>query len=118
MLRDSWHAGQRCSTDVTAHTCAPAGHLGDRLNLRYFLTAGMLASAILTCAFGAGQLLGIHKMWYFTAVQACAGECHATEFPWPPILLSKVSLHFVKRILSSAMPAELCYLWFPRKSHG
>ena len=88
MLPHSWHAGQRWQADLTAHSCAPAGHLGDRLNLRYFLTAGMLGSAALTCAFGAGQLLGIHKMWYFTVVQACAGECHAIDtrlqdsFPW------------------------------------
>ena len=63
ILPYSRHAWQRCAANVTAHTHAPAGHLGDRLNLRYFLTAGMLGSALLTCAFGAGQLLGVHTMW-------------------------------------------------------
>ena len=70
----------------------------------------MLGSAFLTCAFGAGQLLGIHKMWYFTVIQACAGECHAMEVPRPSALLSKD--FFVQRNATRT----LLYLWLPRLS--
>jgi hypothetical protein len=50
-----------------------AGHLGDRLHLRKFLAAGMLASAACVACFGATFFLEVHALWYFLAVQVLGG---------------------------------------------
>jgi OPA family glycerol-3-phosphate transporter-like MFS transporter 1/2 len=50
-----------------------AGHLGDRIHLRKFLTAGMLGSGMMVCAFGLADFLDIHNFWYFIVVQAIGG---------------------------------------------
>ena len=50
-----------------------AGHLGDRVHLRKFLTAGMLASAAAVALLGAAFFLDIHALWYFLAVQVFGG---------------------------------------------
>jgi len=39
------------------------------MNLRYFLTAGMLLSGLMTMAFGFGYLWNIHSFAYFIIVQ-------------------------------------------------
>lgn len=67
-----------------------AGHLGDRLNLRHFLTVGMLASAALTAAFGLGQAYQIHSIWYYIVIQVTAGV----------LLLPSAAQHRLKSMLS------------------
>eukprot|EP00850_Spirogloea_muscicola_P001918 SM000007S20878 [mRNA] locus=s7:701121:703294:+ [translate_table: standard] len=58
-----------------------AGAVGDRIDLRLFLAAGMAASGAAVCAFGAAQFLGIHSLAYFIAVQVVGGLLQATGWP-------------------------------------
>ncbi len=51
-----------------------AGHLGDRIHLRKFLTFGMLASGAMVCSVGLAFFLDIHSFWYFVVVQITGGE--------------------------------------------
>ncbi|KAG0559950.1 hypothetical protein KC19_10G141300 [Ceratodon purpureus] len=58
-----------------------AGHLGDRLDLRKFLSVGMLGSAFFVCLFGVGWLWDVHRLEYFLLVQMAAGLFQATGWP-------------------------------------
>ncbi|KAJ7520508.1 hypothetical protein O6H91_19G008500 [Diphasiastrum complanatum] len=58
-----------------------AGHLGDRVNLRLFLTLGMVGSGAFVCLFGMGYWWDIHVLWYFLFVQMMAGLFQATGWP-------------------------------------
>lgn len=51
-----------------------SGHLGDRLDLRHFLTGGMLGSGICVVLFGMAYIWRIHTLPYFIAIQICGGE--------------------------------------------
>ncbi len=50
-----------------------AGHLGDRLDLRLFLTVGMLGSALFVSLFGMAYFWNIHNILYFVFVSVIAG---------------------------------------------
>ena len=58
-----------------------SGHLGDRVDLRHFLTGGMLGSGICVALFGAAYLWNIHTMGYFVVVQIVGGLLQATGWP-------------------------------------
>lgn len=58
-----------------------SGFIAERVSLRYFLTFGMLFSAIFTYAFGLAKIYDIHSMWYFIIVQALAGIAQTTGWP-------------------------------------
>uniref|UniRef100_A0A0D9X4K5 Major facilitator superfamily (MFS) profile domain-containing protein n=1 Tax=Leersia perrieri TaxID=77586 RepID=A0A0D9X4K5_9ORYZ len=58
-----------------------AGHLGDRMDLRIFLSIGMFGTAIFTALFGAGYWLNIHNFYYFLVIQMIAGLFQATGWP-------------------------------------
>lgn len=58
-----------------------SGFVAERVSLRYFLTLGMLFSAIFTYMFGIAKTYDIHSLWYFVAVQALAGMCQTTGWP-------------------------------------
>lgn len=58
-----------------------AGHLGDRLDLRIFLTIGMVGTGLFTSLFGAGYWLNIHSFYYFLAIQMFAGLFQSTGWP-------------------------------------
>lgn len=58
-----------------------AGHLGDRMDLRIFLTIGMLGTAIFTAFFGAGYWLNIHNFYYFLVIQMISGLFQSTGWP-------------------------------------
>lgn len=58
-----------------------SGFVAERVSLRYFLTFGMLFSAIFTYGFGLAKTYDIHSMWYFIIVQALAGICQTTGWP-------------------------------------
>jgi len=58
-----------------------SGRLGDAVDLRLLLTAGMTLSALLTAAFGLAEPLGIHSLYYFIAVSALAGLFQSTGWP-------------------------------------
>ncbi|KAK4740680.1 hypothetical protein SAY87_024268 [Trapa incisa] len=58
-----------------------SGHLGDRMNLRIFLTIGMLGTGLFTSLFGVGYWLKIHSFYYFLVFQMLAGLLQSTGWP-------------------------------------
>ncbi|KAI8546690.1 hypothetical protein RHMOL_Rhmol07G0139500 [Rhododendron molle] len=58
-----------------------AGHLGDTLDLRLFLTTGMVGSGIFVGLFGMGYFWKIHVFWFYLAMQMVAGLFQATGWP-------------------------------------
>ncbi|XP_021765802.1 putative glycerol-3-phosphate transporter 4 [Chenopodium quinoa] len=58
-----------------------AGHLGDSLDLRLFLTTGMIGSGIFVALFGMGYFWNIHAFWFFLLMQMIAGLFQATGWP-------------------------------------
>ncbi|KAL8539894.1 hypothetical protein ACS0TY_001482 [Phlomoides rotata] len=58
-----------------------AGHLGDKLDLRLFLTTGMVGSGIFVGLFGMGYFWDIHNFTFYLAMQMVAGLFQATGWP-------------------------------------
>lgn len=58
-----------------------SGHIGDRMNLRYFLTVGMVGTGIFTSLFGVGYWGDIHVFYYYLIVQMVAGLFQSTGWP-------------------------------------
>ena len=53
-----------------------SGYLAERMDLRYFLSLGMILSAVLVWALGAAYVWNIHTLGYFIAMQVS----HVTIF--------------------------------------
>merc|ERR1719430_690990 len=53
----------------------------ERMNLRYFLSLGMIFSGISTWLFGFSYVVGIHSLWYLLFVQIVTGCFQATGWP-------------------------------------
>ncbi|CAG7886877.1 unnamed protein product [Brassica rapa] len=58
-----------------------AGHLGDTLDLRLFLTWGMIGSGFFVGLFGMGYFWDVHAFWFFLVMQMAAGLFQATGWP-------------------------------------
>ncbi|CAL2259125.1 unnamed protein product [Prunus armeniaca] len=58
-----------------------AGHLGDTLDLRLFLTAGMIGSGIFVALFGMGYFWNVHVFGFYLGMQMVAGLFQATGWP-------------------------------------
>jgi OPA family glycerol-3-phosphate transporter-like MFS transporter 1/2 len=58
-----------------------AGHLGDRVDLRVFLTVGMVGSGLFVALFGMGYFWNIHNFYYYLIMQMVAGMFQATGWP-------------------------------------
>ncbi|KAK9060692.1 hypothetical protein SSX86_021398 [Deinandra increscens subsp. villosa] len=58
-----------------------AGHVGDRIDLRVFLTVGMIGSGVFTVLFGLGFWLDVHLLGYFVIVQICCGVFQSIGWP-------------------------------------
>ncbi|KAK3040067.1 hypothetical protein RJ639_027793 [Escallonia herrerae] len=58
-----------------------SGHLGDRLNLRIFLTVGMVGTGLFTLLFGVGYWADVHVFYYYLIVQMLAGLFQSTGWP-------------------------------------
>lgn len=58
-----------------------AGHLGDRLDLRLFLSSGMIWSGVFVAMFGMGYFWDIHVFWFYLVMQMIAGLFQATGWP-------------------------------------
>lgn len=58
-----------------------AGHLGDRVDLRVFLTVGMVGSGLFVALFGMGYFWNIHNFYYYLFTQMVAGMFQATGWP-------------------------------------
>lgn len=58
-----------------------SGHLAERLNLRYFLSGGMLLSGLFTALFGLARYWEIHSLPYFIVVQILGGVVQSSGWP-------------------------------------
>ena len=58
-----------------------AGHLGDTLDLRLFLTSGMIGSGIFVGLFGMAYFWNIHVFGFYLVMQMVAGLFQATGWP-------------------------------------
>lgn len=58
-----------------------SGFIAERVNLRYFLSFGMLASGISCYLFGIARPYQIHSLWYFVFVQAAGGVFQTSGWP-------------------------------------
>lgn len=58
-----------------------SGHIGDRMNLRIFLTIGMVGTGLFTSLFGLGYWANIHVFYYYLVVQMLAGLFQSTGWP-------------------------------------
>ncbi|KAK9724446.1 hypothetical protein RND81_05G072600 [Saponaria officinalis] len=58
-----------------------SGHIGDRMNLRVFLTIGMLCTGLFTALFGLGYFFNIHNFYYYLIIQMLAGVVQSTGWP-------------------------------------
>eukprot|EP00056_Hartaetosiga_gracilis_P021083 m.22656 g.22656 ORF g.22656 m.22656 type:complete len:501 (+) comp8878_c0_seq1:56-1558(+) len=103
-----------------------SGHVGDRSNLRYFLTFGMIGCGMLCTLFGMGYFWSIHSLWYYLLIQGVYGVYQSTGWPsvvsvmgkWFPrgrrgLLMGIWNAHTsVGNILGALIPgAVLVYGW-------
>ncbi|XP_011311846.1 sugar phosphate exchanger 2 isoform X2 [Fopius arisanus] len=58
-----------------------SGFVAERVNLRYFLSLGMLLSGICSYLLGIAKPYNIHNLWYFILVQAMGGVFQTTGWP-------------------------------------
>ncbi|XP_017777420.1 PREDICTED: glucose-6-phosphate exchanger SLC37A2 isoform X2 [Nicrophorus vespilloides] len=58
-----------------------SGFVAERVNLRYFLSLGMLFSGVASYLFGIARSYDIHSMTYFIVVQIFGGICQTTGWP-------------------------------------
>ncbi|XP_044017680.1 glucose-6-phosphate exchanger SLC37A2 isoform X2 [Aphidius gifuensis] len=58
-----------------------SGFVAERVDLRYFLSLGMLFSGISCYAFGLAKVLNIHSPWYFFFIQAAGGVFQTSGWP-------------------------------------
>ena len=52
-----------------------SGMIADRLDLRYFLSGGMICSGIITMIFGLSKYWNIHSLIYYDAIQVSSNYC-------------------------------------------
>nr|XP_022899760.1 glucose-6-phosphate exchanger SLC37A2 isoform X2 [Onthophagus taurus] len=58
-----------------------SGFIAERINLRYFLSLGMLLSGLFCYLFGVAKSYNIHSFVYLLVVQALAGIAQTTGWP-------------------------------------
>lgn len=58
-----------------------SGHIGDRIDLRVFLTIGMLGSGFFTVVFGLGYFFSVHEFGFFLVVQIVCGLFQSIGWP-------------------------------------
>ncbi|CAA0836715.1 Putative glycerol-3-phosphate transporter 1 [Striga hermonthica] len=58
-----------------------SGHVGDRVDLRVFLTIGMVGTGLFTSLFGVGYWANVHLYYYYLIVQMVAGLFQSTGWP-------------------------------------
>lgn len=58
-----------------------SGLLAEHMDLRHFLTVGMLASGLFSIAFGLGYFWNVHYFAYFVVVQILSGLCQSSGWP-------------------------------------
>ncbi|XP_047097321.1 glucose-6-phosphate exchanger SLC37A2 isoform X5 [Schistocerca piceifrons] len=58
-----------------------SGIIAERVNLRYFLSLGMIFSGVFCYLFGLARTCNIHVMWYFILMQVLGGIVQTTGWP-------------------------------------
>ncbi|KAG6418132.1 hypothetical protein SASPL_120331 [Salvia splendens] len=58
-----------------------SGHVGDRMDLRIFLTIGMVGTGLFTALYGVGYWANIHTFYYYLIVQMLTGLFQSTGWP-------------------------------------
>jgi sugar phosphate permease len=58
-----------------------SGFVAERVDLRYFLTIGMIGSALGSILFGMSQFFGIHSFAYFVIIRIFSGAMQSTGWP-------------------------------------
>ncbi|XP_071441934.1 glucose-6-phosphate exchanger SLC37A2 isoform X2 [Hetaerina americana] len=58
-----------------------SGFVAERVNLRYFLSLGMIFSGVFIYLFGIAHSYGIHSLWYFIIIQILGGIVQTTGWP-------------------------------------
>lgn len=58
-----------------------SGQVAERVHLRYFLSAGMISSGIMTILFGMGYFWNIHTIAFFIGVQVIGGLVQSSGWP-------------------------------------
>ncbi|XP_069737875.1 glucose-6-phosphate exchanger SLC37A2-like [Phaenicophaeus curvirostris] len=92
VLGSPWDSGTDvvwCRPSAASPVTAPVGTLpslrsgifGERLPLRYHLSAGMVLSGLFTALFGLVSFWNIHVLWYFIIMQVCNGLVQTTGWP-------------------------------------
>ncbi|XP_039294978.1 glucose-6-phosphate exchanger SLC37A2 isoform X2 [Nilaparvata lugens] len=66
-----------------------SGIVAERVNLRYFLTVGMIMSGISCCLMGVARIYNIHSLWYFIGVQVMGGIFQTTGWPGVVTVMGK-----------------------------
>ena len=76
------------------------GRLGDKINLRYFITFGLSISGIILMLYGCADLLNIHHLAYFIILNIFSGFIQSIGWP------------ICVTILSNWLPKHVLGLWF------
>ncbi|XP_048589045.1 glucose-6-phosphate exchanger SLC37A2 isoform X2 [Nematostella vectensis] len=58
-----------------------SGYVAEHMDIRHFLTTGMLMSGIFTALFGLGYFIKIHNLAFFLTMQIFAGFFQSTGWP-------------------------------------
>ena len=56
-----------------------SGFVAERMDLRYFLSLGMIMSGIFVFMLGFAKVLGVHSIGYFIAMQVSRTQCGTTR---------------------------------------
>ncbi|GJY81651.1 putative glycerol-3-phosphate transporter 5, partial [Tanacetum coccineum] len=58
-----------------------SGLVGDRIDVRVFLSVGMVGSGVFTVMFGLGYWFDVHLFAYYVVVQICCGVFESVGWP-------------------------------------
>ena len=58
-----------------------SGLVGDRIDVRVFLSVGMVGSGVFTVMFGLGYWFDVHLFGYYVVVQICCGVFESVGWP-------------------------------------
>jgi len=66
-----------------------SGLVAERIDLRIFLSVGMVLSGVTTMMFGLARPLGLHSLWYLVLVQVAAGVVQTSGWPGVVTVMAK-----------------------------
>lgn len=58
-----------------------SGFVAERMDLRLFLSSGMVLSGVFCSMFGLGYVFNIHYLWYYIVAQVLCGAVQTTGWP-------------------------------------